>query len=314
VGYYLGNSIVLDMAQKEFSQESLQLLKTADCWAIEAGTNDTKLRSMLESLNVRHKAITGDQLPLAKINPTHTVFVNCWDESHVDRLEEEAIQKLINFVNSGGQLVTFNAGLRLLEKAFPGFVAASDRQVLDYLNIPITVVAKDDISFKGYQLLTLECVVEPGCRGIKILDKVNVIPLATIPARYVGERVAAVKFSVGHGHIIHIICELCERERVSSNPETTIMPYLKRIQASPVLIQAWKCAGSCGFQGSWSVAQAAFPLMYFIACVLVNHKLRVIPQVELPEFNQQGFEQRQPPDQVMTEPPSENEVKPNTID
>jgi len=294
------------MVQKEFNQEIVQLIKTADCWAIEVGTNDTKLRSMLESLNVPHKAITGEQLPLAKINPTHTVFVNCWDESHVDRLEDEAIQKLVSFVNSGGQLVTFNAGLRLLERAFPGYVAASDRQVLDYLNIPLTVVAKDDIALKGYQLLTLECVVEPGCRGIKILDKVNVIPLATIPARYVGERIAAVRFKVGQGHVIHLICELCERERVSSNPETTIMPYLKRIQASPVLIQAWKCAGNCGFQGSWSVAQAAFPLMFFIAVVLVIHKQRVPAQTETAENEKPTI------DQVMTEQSKENtDVKPN---
>jgi len=126
----------------------------------------------------------------------------------------------------------------------------------------------------------------------------------------VGERVAAVKFQVGHGHIIHLICELCERERVSSNPETTIMPYLKRIQASPVLIQAWKCAGNCGFQGSWSVAQAAFPLMYFLAVILVTHKQRVIPQAALSEFIQQT---EKPTDQIMTELTENADTKSNTM-
>ncbi len=38
-------------------------------------------------IKVPHKLIAAEQLALAKLNPSQTVLVNCWEEMNVDVME-----------------------------------------------------------------------------------------------------------------------------------------------------------------------------------------------------------------------------------
>jgi hypothetical protein len=84
--------------------------------------------------------ISAEQLALASLNPSQTVLVNCWEEMNVDLLEDDLVQRLVQFVHSGGQLLAFNCAMKMIARAFAGKISGSDRQMLDFSHAPITVV------------------------------------------------------------------------------------------------------------------------------------------------------------------------------
>lgn len=64
-------------------------------WQMELGTGDMRLHNVLEALQIPHKVITLEQFPLAKIYPSQTMYMNCWDENQAALLTEDMIQKLV---------------------------------------------------------------------------------------------------------------------------------------------------------------------------------------------------------------------------
>jgi hypothetical protein len=274
VGYTLAISLVQDKMSAD-APDLWPLLPLGDVWVMELGTGDMRLHNVLEALQIPHKVITLEQFPLAKIYPSQTIYMNCWDENQAAILTEDMIHKMVQFVSEGGQLISFNCGIRILERCFPGYVAASEKRVGDYTAARISLAPqKEDQAMKIYGDVTLECILEPGARAVKVVNKEAVTVLATLPPALLGERVAGCKFTVQNGTVYHVISELTERERVSSEPKRAIGPYLKHHAASPSTVFAWQCAGNCGYENAFSIGMSAYPFIYFVSRVALQQKAR----------------------------------------
>jgi len=271
IGYSLAFALLSDTLGKDVP-DLLPLLKEAVSWVVEMGTSDLKFHAMLDALGVPHKVISAEQLALASLNPSQTVLVNCWEEMNVDLLDEELVQRLVQFVHSGGQLIAFNCAMKMIARAFPNKISGSDRQMMDYSHASITVVSKDEPMLNGYNLLAMDCVLEPGSRAIRVLDKSSVSGLATMPVAVLGDRFAVVKFKASAGTVYQFSCALVERERVSSNPKVSCTPYVQRMGGSQATVTAWECAVKCGFRPAIAVAQAAYPLVHAMAYAIASHK------------------------------------------
>lgn len=94
IGYQICTALVTDTLQS-VDPRLLEYRTNADCWVVEAGTGDVRLHSLLDAMKIPHKSIAAEQLPLIKLYPNQTLFINCsndvrffeggergWDKPH----------------------------------------------------------------------------------------------------------------------------------------------------------------------------------------------------------------------------------------
>jgi len=207
------------------------------------------------------------------------VLVNCWDEAHLDLLNEaEEAQfggKLEHFVAGGGQLIAFNCSAKWLARLFPNRFSVSEKQLTEFAAVPLTAVnVKEDVAVSGYDRVTLPVVLESGARAFRIVDRANAIPLLSIPPSFLGEKYAAIRVRYGQGVLYLFSSAIVEKERVSSTPQSTPELCLRRLNASAVTTQAFHCAMQCGFSGATAVGQTSYALLHFLCRAIAAQKER----------------------------------------
>ena len=202
--YRAGAQIAKDRMGREtpLDAEALSRIEAADVLVVP-GTYD-HVEMVLDALETPHTLVEAGALLNVKLRPEQLIVVNC--PGHLPR---PAVERLREFVVGGGSLFTTDWALRhVLEPAFPGVVAFSERPTQDDV-VRIEVRKHDNSFLEGVMDGADDPVwwLESSSYPIRVLERQRVhtlIASSELEAKY-GEAPVAILFRHGEGEVFHMI-------------------------------------------------------------------------------------------------------------
>jgi hypothetical protein len=155
------------------------------------------------------------------LSPKRTIFLMGLPQDPNPALfPPAAIQKLTRFVEEGGQLISFNHGIRFLQAAFGSNCPIEITSKYTLQRLPSRVEFRDPDNdtkiFGGYEQNEF-CVLEKGCVLIKPdPSRCEILATAREMKRKVDLPVVALRFKIGKGTVYHFVTPLFKK-KVSEN-------------------------------------------------------------------------------------------------
>jgi hypothetical protein len=180
----------------------LQQVEAAEV-VVVSGEYD-RVQDVLREVGVPHVVVTPMQLARTPLNAKQLLIINC-----AGTLGPQGIEKVRKFVNAGGFLYTTDWALtRVVEKAFPGFIAFNGRETADDV---VEVQVKEGSGSNLLKHLHLANAnpkwwLEGSSYPIRVLqpDKVEVLVESREMKKKYGAAPVAVLFRYGDGKVLHI--------------------------------------------------------------------------------------------------------------
>lgn len=271
--YRLANAMVREKLMKE-NPENIRILddlKKNDVIVVTGAYDD--MATVLENLGIPFAAVSQRQLITATLDPHQTIFVNC-DGSFL----AEAAHKLADFVAKGGQLITTDWAMELIEAGFPNTIAFNDKPTADDV-VRIEAVDRHDSAIAGFFDEKADPVwwLEASSFPINILDKKNVKVL--IRSKELGEKYGAdpvvIRFTHGKGVVYHMISHfyLQRTEARDKKQSTMASDYFKDKGAC-----AANVAKASATRVTYGEMQAASTSTDFVSRIIIGQKKKAKTQ------------------------------------
>ncbi len=180
---------------------ALKSVEQADVVVVQGAYDH--VQTVLASVGVPHVVLSERQFANATLNARQLLILNCGV-----RLNESALAKVRQFVRAGGFLYTTDWALSdIVQKAFPGYVAATGRSTGNDV-VEVELKKTENALLKHLQLSKeqpkwwLESSSEP----IRVLnkEKVEVLISSREMKRKYGQDAIAVTFPFGDGRVLHM--------------------------------------------------------------------------------------------------------------
>jgi len=202
--YQISSEIVKDRLATE-NAEDIKVIKDLDAQAVIVVYGDSdKIQNVLKAIELPHTVIQPNELHIVKLNPEQTLYINC----HPGGYNKEAYEKVRQFINEGGQLISTDYTLNtLLQFIFPNTLRYDGASAQDE-TIPIVINKdeKNDEILKGFKNEETWRLAG-GSHPITILDPLNVKVLISSPQllKFNASDAVLIRFEYGKGVVYHMI-------------------------------------------------------------------------------------------------------------
>jgi len=224
VAFQMAAALVRDRLFRE-NKEYLNILKErAQIILLDMGA-DNKTKLVLEALGVNHQVIMADSLVATPaFPPSHTAILCGMSKtsslSEEPPLPRELVDKLIVFIAEGGQLISFNCAIDVIQAEFPNTLQSTGKHALQKL--PTRIAVNDNSRenlFSGYEpLADCFCVIEQGAQFVKIPESANVEVLCSARElkKKLGYDAAVSRFKHEKGYVVHFVSSLHRKRKSTS--------------------------------------------------------------------------------------------------
>ncbi|WP_164012267.1 hypothetical protein [Pyxidicoccus trucidator] len=206
--------------QEERPEDYAVLQKVEAAEVVVVSGEYDRVQDVLREVGVPHVVVSPTQLARTPLNAKQLLIINCSGS-----LGPRGIEKVRRFVNAGGFLYTTDWALtRVVEKAFPGFIAFNGRETGDDV---VEVQVKESSGSNLLKHLHLANAnpkwwLEGSSYPIRVLkpDAVEVLVESKEMKRKYGAAPIAVLFRYGDGKVMHIASHFyLQRNQVRSVAE-----------------------------------------------------------------------------------------------
>ncbi|MFP2923980.1 SH3 domain-containing protein [Pyxidicoccus sp. 3LG] len=216
--------------QEERPEDYAVLQKVEAAEVVVVSGEYDRVQDVLREVGVPHVVVTPIQLARTPLNAKQLLIINC-----AGSLGPQGLEKVRKFVNAGGFLYTTDWALkRVVEKAFPGFIAANGRETGDdVVEVQVKESSGGSNLLKHLHLANAnpKWWLEGSSYPIRVLapDKVEVLVESQEMKKKYGAAPVAVLFRYGDGKVLHIASHFyLQRNQVRSVAEAkTGGKYLK---------------------------------------------------------------------------------------
>jgi len=202
--YEFSSAVVKDRLGDEDPENIKLLAEIDDKSVIVVSGSADKIETVFSAIKMPHKLVSPEAFMNINLVAEQTVYINCHTTAYPSGIHD----KIRNFVNSGGQLITTDWSLNtILQQAFPGFVKWDNKSTADQIvNITMNAEDKDEIlqGFKNEKVWWLA----GGSHPITVADPHKVAVLITsaeLEKLFPGCGSVLVRFEYGKGVIYHMI-------------------------------------------------------------------------------------------------------------
>eukprot|EP01125_Pyxidicula_operculata_P011555 TRINITY_DN3783_c0_g1_i1.p1 TRINITY_DN3783_c0_g1~~TRINITY_DN3783_c0_g1_i1.p1 ORF type:complete len:361 (-),score=71.13 TRINITY_DN3783_c0_g1_i1:23-1105(-) len=250
----------------EFNGRDIVLLDSEDA-------HNTNTFHLLFTKNcLRHINVTAEEFEDIQLSPSFQTLLLSTDM----KLSESSLQKITNFVNGGGLVMSFNKAISIVAQAFPGTIKFKNGETTSDKQISIEIPETDDKSLflglenaasrnKVVRFVGTRRVVELGHPAVTVLVKeTDPSPCPLI-----------FKLESGAGFVYHIL-PVGTNEILELRSKELSLTYCKRVEnmqnISESTKSAWKAAFSSGLHESFYMAISLLPLLDVIFGILRKHR------------------------------------------